>query len=59
MSLERTYYLPKNGERHTLQKLLVKRIGYEQNIIVLDDDFDLVGVGTFLNKAEGLFSRNI
>ena len=44
MSLESTYYLPKNGERHTLQKLLVKRIGSEQNILVLDDDFDLANL---------------
>jgi DNA-binding response OmpR family regulator len=27
-----------------LQKLLVKRIGYERNILVLDDDFDLANL---------------
>jgi hypothetical protein len=31
MSLEITFYLPKKGEHHTLQKLLVKRIGLDMN----------------------------
>jgi hypothetical protein len=44
MSLESTYSLPINGEHHTLQKLLVKGIEYERNILVLDNDFDLANL---------------